>query len=65
MKIHLKFDIGTICYLITDTDNLPRVVTDILISGNVIKYGLSQATKITYHYECEISEEKPLNIFYN
>lgn len=65
MKISLKFDIGTICYLMTDTDNLPRVVTHILISANGIKYGLSQATEITYHYECEISTEKPLHIFYN
>lgn len=65
LKIFPKFEIGSICYLITDTDQLPRIVTHYLISANGIKYGLSQSTEITYHYASEISHEKQVNIFYN
>jgi len=54
--ITTKFDIGSIVYLITDKEQLPRMVTGIVIKASGIIYELDQGTTSTRHYEIEMSD---------
>lgn len=59
MFIENKFDFGQTVYLKTDTDQLPRVVTQMSINPNgSISYQLSQGAAASWHWDFEISEEK-------
>lgn len=59
MVISNKYNLGEVVYLITDDDQLKRVVTYINIrSAGYITYGLSQGTIETSHVETEISKQK-------
>ena len=58
MMIENKYDFKQIVYLVTDDEQLPRMVTCIKIFPNDILYGLSCGTIETSHYEFEISLEK-------
>ena len=53
----IKFNIGDVVFLKTDSQQEIRVVTGILLrpSGNL--YYLSKSTEETTHYEIEISKE--------
>jgi len=57
MNLALTFDIGDIVFLKTDTEQLPRVITGILMRPNGFLYYLSNSTNETSHYEIEISKE--------
>jgi len=53
-----KYNLGEIVYLVTDIDQLPRMVTKICFSGQGVTYQLCQGTNVDVHYEMEISTEK-------
>jgi len=57
MNLALTFDIGDIVFLKTDSEQLPRVITGILMRPNGFLYYLSNSTNETSHYEIEISKE--------
>lgn len=59
MVIDNKFNIGDMVYLVTDADQLPRVITNIEIRpGNCLVYRLCIGASMSNHYEFEISAEK-------
>lgn len=60
MVIDNKFRIGEIVYLKTDNDQLPRIVTRILVSVGEIMYEVSGGTSHTDCWEFELSTEKDL-----
>jgi hypothetical protein len=57
MNLAITFDIGDIVFLKTDAEQLPRVITGILMRPNGFLYYLSNSTNETSHYEIEISKE--------
>ena len=53
-----KFNIGEIVYLITDMENLPRIITAMKVFGDGrILYSLCQGPLMQEHYEMEICKE--------
>lgn len=58
MIINNKFDIKDTVYLITDEDQLPRIVTAINVFPESITYELSCGTTSSGHYEFEMSLTK-------
>lgn len=57
--IRSKYDFGQIVYVKTDTNQDPRQIIGVqgtADGGILIK--LTTASDVTWHYECEISEEK-------
>ncbi len=57
MSEQIVFDIGDIVFLKTDSEQLPRIITAILMRPNGFLYYLSNSTNETSHYEIEISKE--------
>lgn len=58
----LPFQIGQMVYLITDPEQSPRIVTEIMIGGYGVKYGLNLGSLYSEHYEYEMQEEINNNI---
>ena len=57
------FGLGDIVYLITDPEQLERMVTYIKFSpGNQIVYYLSNITYHTEHYEMELSSKRNISL---
>ena len=56
----LKFKIGDIVYLITDSDQLDRIVTGLYIRSGSMTFGLSCGTNESWHYSIEISSERDI-----
>lgn len=58
MKITTKYDIQDDVYLVTDNEQLQRIITAITIQpNNLIIYSLVCGTETSEHYEFEISEK--------
>jgi hypothetical protein len=57
MVIDNAYELGQIVYLVTDSDQKRRVVTQIRVANNCLTYQLSCGTYDSCHYECEISTE--------
>lgn len=56
--MNFKFELGQCVYLKTDTEQLPRIVTGIVIRNkNYFLYYLTQSTIETTHFDYEISIE--------
>jgi hypothetical protein len=55
-----KYKLGQTVYLITDVEQLPRMVTGITLRPNTILYSLSLSVNETTHYEMEISSERDI-----
>lgn len=53
----MRYNIGDIVYLKTDTEQKVRIVTGILIRANIYIYYLSSCTEESSHYDIEISSE--------
>ena len=53
-----KHDYGDVVYLRTDIDQLPRLITGVLMRPNYVQYELSQETVASWHQEIEISTER-------
>ena len=65
--MNLKFELGETVYLKTDTDQLPRIVTELSISGSsmrehVVIYELSQSDLSSKHYSAEMSRNRNAHI---
>lgn len=59
IKINNKFAHGQIVYLLTDPDQLPRIVLAVQIDcDNSVMYRLASDSVQSWHYEIEISEDK-------
>ena len=60
MQINNRYAPGQIVYLLTDTAQLPRMVTAIIVRpGGRLMYELRQSDgNPTPHYDFEISEDK-------
>ena len=58
MILESKYNFGDTLYLKTDEEQKRRLLTDININLNGVRYGLCCGTSLTWHYEIEISEEK-------
>lgn len=53
----MKYNIGDIVFLKTDTEQKVRMITGILIRLNSNLYYLTNCTEETLHYDFEISSE--------
>lgn len=62
MVIDNKYKLGDIVYLNTDQEQLERIVTELRVTPNGIKYLLSITTEETIHYDIKISSEKNILI---
>lgn len=63
MYINNKFNLGDVVYLITDTEQRPRIVTGIKVRMNeLLVYELASICEETNHFEVEISKEKNILI---
>jgi hypothetical protein len=60
-----KFNLKETVYLKTDPDQLPRIVTGILIRPSHVVYYLISGIEETGHYDFEITKEKVLTFAYN
>ena len=61
MNIKTKYNIGQIVYLITDEEQLGRMVTSIVVlQENVYSYVLKFGVNESQHFEIEISSEKDI-----
>lgn len=59
MKIETKYNNGDIVFLLTDREQLERIVTAIQVSGNNgISYQLCSGTVTSWHYDFEIIGQK-------
>lgn len=59
MVIDNKFEIGQIVYVITDTDQLPRIVTSFEVTpGSILVYRVYCGTVNSSHYDFELSHER-------
>lgn len=65
MIIDEKFNIGDIVYLITNINQLPRLVVSFTVSKNGLLYNLSQGISDSTHYDFEITKEKDLITVFN
>lgn len=63
MLIDLKYEIGDIVYLITDTEQTARIVVYIkLCPHNSIIYGIATNERISEHYFFELSIDPKLHL---
>lgn len=54
----IKFNIGSIVYLRTDSEQLVYIVTGILIRPTGVSYALTNGINESYHYDIEINTER-------
>ena len=57
MTIDNEYNLGDIVFLRTDREQLPRLVTRIIVTQSGILYSLANSTTETTHYEFEIATE--------
>lgn len=62
MTINNRYAIGQIVYLITDTDQKPRIVIGFAVFIGTIKYIIGQSEDDSSHYDFEISATKNILI---
>ena len=62
MVIENKYEIGQTVYLITDEDQLPRIIMAIIIENCGVMYEMINTTTTSRHYDFEISDEKHLQL---
>lgn len=57
INIDNKFDHGQVVYLITDENQLPRIVTSIIVNKYDILYEVINTTTVSRHYDFELTSE--------
>lgn len=62
MVIDNKYNIGDIVYLVTDMEQLARIITGITVYPAGIQYEVFCNTQISHHYDFEMSLEKNILI---
>lgn len=61
MLIDNKYDLKGIVYLLTDTDQYPRMIVGVKVCvDGALLYQVVCGTSETWHYEVELSAEKDL-----
>jgi hypothetical protein len=60
MILNNLFEIGQTVYLITDSDQKPRLIIGILIRPSGILYDLANGERSAWHHEIEITNEQNL-----
>lgn len=60
MRIDNEFKITETVFLKTDTEQMPHIITGILVRPNMLVYVLSCPSGESFHYEFEISRTKEL-----
>jgi hypothetical protein len=58
MQINNKFELEEVVFLITDTDQLSRIITGFQVTKNSIVYRLACGTTESWHYDYEIARDK-------
>lgn len=58
MEIKTKYGLGQLVYLITDSEQLDRMITGIKVNPNGLVYTLAQGVNETYHFEIELSSRR-------
>lgn len=59
MLVKTKYEFGQEVYLITDVDQHPHLITEVVIKpASLILYELSCGHEASIHYEFEISDAK-------
>ncbi|WP_353159331.1 hypothetical protein [Myroides odoratus] len=56
--VSIEFEIKQVVYLRTDMEQLPRLVSDIIVGDKEVHYGLKQGTNYEIHQAFEIVTEK-------
>lgn len=57
INIDNKFDIGQIVYLRTDKEQLPRIITEIVVTKGELIYGVYAGTIYSKHYDYEMTSD--------
>lgn len=60
MEFKSKYGLAELVYLITDTDQLERMVTGVKFNLSGTIYTLANGTNESFHYEAELSKEKDI-----
>lgn len=60
MTIANEFTFGETVYLKSDKDQLPRIITGLMVRPGSVLYYLSSSTHETLHYGIEISKDKDI-----
>lgn len=61
ITINLKFDFGQCVYLVTDKEQLERMVIEIKLDcKGCILYGLALGSEQTWHFDTEITDKKDI-----
>ena len=55
--MEIEYSMADIVYLITDNEQLPRIVVGINVRPGAVTYILNQATEVSEHYGFEITAE--------
>ncbi len=58
MEINNKFNIGDIVYLVTDPEQLPRMIFCLHVFKGYIMYEVTHINTLGLHYDFEISRKK-------
>ena len=58
MLVENKYNIGDVVFLLTDIDQVKRIITGIIIRPNSILYYVSCGSAETLHYDLEIILER-------
>lgn len=58
MIIEPKYEIGSTVFLITDENQLPRIVMSIIVNKYDLIYELINTTTTSRHYDFELSDTK-------
>jgi hypothetical protein len=62
MKIETEYNLSEIVFLITDNEQLQRIITGIQISCNQVVYRLACGTVESWHYDFEFVKEKTFKL---
>lgn len=60
MNREIKYNIGDVVFLVTDTEQKERLVTGIIIRPGSVMYYLACGTNETGHYAEEIADTKDI-----
>lgn len=58
LEIEVEFEVGTIVYLVTDIEQLPRIVVEQIVGDNYLAYVVMQGTIRSSHSDFELSRKR-------
>lgn len=57
-----KYELGDFVYLVTDNEQVKRIVTMIKVFPGGVMYQLSAGKEYSDHYECEMSDTENIEM---